>query len=180
MREEVGGVVRREYHPPLPFVLPPLQTQVENFRSAGVKLLLGDVFSRQAGLYVSHSQCIVPSARLVEPDVQIILPIHPLPSLASANWRIFAPCKESDSRMVFISKVVGSFPGRSGDVFLSILYVLNNALKAKKSVWKSVYLFPRYVNFQCYCHIRENRSPVHFLNILGLFFLSILHVPVNA
>ena len=96
---------------------------------------------------VSHSQCIGPSARLVEPDVQIILPIHPLPSLASANWRIFAPCEESDSRMVFISKVVGSFPGRSGDVFLSILYVLNNALKAKKSVWKSVYLFPRYVNF---------------------------------
>ena len=26
------------------------------------------------------------------------------PSLASANWRIFAPCKESDSRMAFISK----------------------------------------------------------------------------
>ena len=29
MREEVGGVVHREYHPPPPFILPRLQMQVE-------------------------------------------------------------------------------------------------------------------------------------------------------
>ena len=46
MREEVGGVVRREYHPPPPFIPPCFQMQVEDFRSAGVKPLLGDVFSR--------------------------------------------------------------------------------------------------------------------------------------
>ena len=39
-----GGVVRYEYRPSPPFVLPRLQMQVEDFRSAGVKLLLGAVF----------------------------------------------------------------------------------------------------------------------------------------
>ena len=37
-----GGAVGRECHPPPPFILPRLQMQVEDFCSAGVKLLLGD------------------------------------------------------------------------------------------------------------------------------------------
>ena len=45
MREKGGGVVRCEYHPPSPFILPRLYMQVEDFHSAGVKLMLGDVFS---------------------------------------------------------------------------------------------------------------------------------------
>jgi len=39
-----GGVVRCEDRPSLPFVLLRLQMQVEDFRSAGVKLMLGAVF----------------------------------------------------------------------------------------------------------------------------------------
>ena len=35
--------------------------------------------------------------------MQIISLIHPLPSLASANWRIFAPCEESDFHIVLLS-----------------------------------------------------------------------------
>ena len=57
-------------------------------------------------------------------DVQSILPIHPLPSLASANWRIFTPCEESDSHIVFISKALGSFPGHLGYLlFVDFLYI---------------------------------------------------------
>ena len=77
--------------------------------------------------------------------------------------------------MIFISKVAGSFPGRSGGVFLSILYVLNNALKAKKIRLEIRLLVPSLCQLLVLL-----RSPVHFLNILRLFFLSILHVPVNA
>ena len=43
----------------------------------------------------------------VQPDMQIISPIHPPPSLASASQRIFAPCEESDSSMVLISRARG-------------------------------------------------------------------------
>jgi len=97
MREEVGGVVRREYHPPPPFIFPRLQMRVEDFRSAGGKLLLGD-FLVDSRAYT----CLISDA-----FVQIISPMHPLPSLASANQRIFTSCEESDSRMVFASNARG-------------------------------------------------------------------------
>ena len=39
--------------------------------------------------------------------MQIISLIHPPPSFASVSWSIFAPCEESDSRMVLLSNERG-------------------------------------------------------------------------
>jgi len=64
--------------------------------------------------------------------MQSISSIHPLPSLASANWRIFTPCEESDSRMVFILKASDSFPGRSGYFMFVDCVCIKQPIEGKK------------------------------------------------
>ena len=77
VREEVAGVVHREYHPPRPFFLPRSQMQVRDFRSAGVnsRWVMFLVDRRAYTCRISDALAICMS---VQPDVQIISPIHPL------------------------------------------------------------------------------------------------------